>query len=189
MSDAPDVRTDPGVMAPTARVRVTGLDHVSVTCADLDASIAFYSDVLGLSVAARGESEDSELAQLMDRDRVRIRWADVEVGDGVILELVQFLEPTGAPLVKSLWNPGATHLGLGVADLDAAHARLLAGGVRVLSRPVRLTEEGAWHDVRVLYAIDPDGIWIELVQRPEPEPVRVLLETDDDVLRIDVDER
>jgi catechol 2,3-dioxygenase-like lactoylglutathione lyase family enzyme len=165
--------------------RVTGLDHVSVTCGDLDASIAFYAGLLGLRVEARGESEDRELAELMGRERVRIRWADVELGDGPVLELVEFLEPTGPPVARSLWNPGATHIGLRVDDLDAVHARLRDAGVQVLSGPVRLTEEGAWHDVRVLYAIDPDGTWIELVERPETEPVTIVEEAGGDVLRIE----
>jgi catechol 2,3-dioxygenase-like lactoylglutathione lyase family enzyme len=164
--------------------RVTGLDHVSVSCADLDASIAFYAGLLGLRVEARGESDDPELAALLGRPRARIRWADVEIGQGMILELVEFLEPAGSPVVRDLWNPGATHVGLRVDDLDAVHARLLEAGVRLRSGPVRLTEEGAWHDVRVLYAIDPDGTWIELVQRPEPA-VTILHEDEGDAIRIE----
>jgi catechol 2,3-dioxygenase-like lactoylglutathione lyase family enzyme len=164
--------------------RVTGLDHVSVSCADLESSIAFYSDLLGLRVEARGESEDPELAELMGRERVRIRWADVELGGGQTLELVQFLEPSGPRVARELWSPGATHVGLRVDDLDAVHARLVEAGVRMRSGPVRLTEEGAWHDVRVLYATDPDGTWIELVERPEPA-VTILHEDEDEPLRIE----
>ena len=171
----------------TVRAKVTGFDHVSITCGDLDASLAFYADMLGLRVAARGESDDREIAAMMDLDRVRIRWADVDLGGGTVLELIEFLHPAGTPVSKSLWDPGATHIGLQVDDIDAAHARLLEAEVRVVSEPVRLTEEGSWHGARVLYAIDPDGTWIELVQRPEA--VAVLHEMDDEGIRIDVHER
>jgi len=171
----------------TRRVKVSGFDHVSVTCGDLDASIAFYAGVLELEIAARGESDDREIALMMDLDRVRIRWADVDLGDGMTLELVQFLLPAGSPVSKSLWDPGATHIGLQVDDIDAMHARLREAEVRVVSKPVRLTEEGSWYGAKVLYVIDPDGTWIELVERPEP--VAVLQETDDQEIRIDVHER
>lgn len=171
----------------TVQSGVTGFDHVSITCGDLDASIAFYADVLGLRVDARGESDDREIAAMMDLDRVRIRWADVDLGGGTVLELVEFLHPAGAPVSKSLWDPGATHIGLQVDDIDAAHARLLEAEVRVVSEPVRLTEEGSWYGSRVLYAVDPDGTWIELVQRPET--VTLLHETDDEGIRVDVHER
>lgn len=167
-------------------MRVTGLDHVSITTADLDASIAFYADLLGLRVLDRGESEDAEVAVMIDLERARIRWADLDVGDGVVLELLQFLDPVGAPLNRSPWDPGATHTGLQVDDIDAMHARLREAGVRVISKPVRLTEKGSWHGTKVLYAVDPDGTWIELVERAEP--VSVSSEADGEALRGGVDE-
>ncbi|MGZ4155362.1 MAG: VOC family protein, partial [Actinomycetota bacterium] len=40
------------------------LDHVSVTTADLERSIAFYRDVLGLPLVDRGEMEGEELETL-----------------------------------------------------------------------------------------------------------------------------
>jgi catechol 2,3-dioxygenase-like lactoylglutathione lyase family enzyme len=168
------------------RVKVSGFDHVSVTCSDLDASIAFYAGVLGLEVAARGESDDPEIALMMGLDRVRIRWADLDLGDGITLELVQFLHPSGSPVSKTLWDPGATHIGLQVEDIEATHARLRDADVRVVSKPVRLTEEGSWYGAKVLYAVDPDGTWIELVERPDP--VTVLHETDEQEIRVDVHE-
>jgi catechol 2,3-dioxygenase-like lactoylglutathione lyase family enzyme len=171
----------------TERVKVSGFDHVSVTCRDRDASIAFYADVLRLDVAARGESDDRELAMMMGLDHVRMRWADVDLGGGMTLELVQFLHPAGSPVSKSLWDPGATHIGLQVDDIDAMHARLREAGVRVVSKPVRLTEEGSWYGAKVLYVVDPDGTWIELVERPEQ--VAVLPETGEQDIRIDVHER
>jgi len=148
-------------------MEVVRLDHVSVTVRDLDASLAFYVGLLGLPLIARGESGDVELAEIMDQEDVRIRWADIEVGDALTLELVEFVHPIGTPITKSLWDPGSTHIGLQVDDIDAVYVRLRDAGVRVVSKPVRLTEEGDWHGVRVHYAIDPDSTWIELVQRPD----------------------
>lgn len=148
-------------------MKVTRFDHVSITTADLDGSIAFYTDLLGLQVLDRGESEENEIAIMINLERARIRWADLDVGDGVVLELLQFLHPIGAPLNTSLWDPGATHIGLQVDDIDAVHARLRKAGVRLISKPVRLTEKGSWHGAKVLYAVDPNGTWIELVERAE----------------------
>ena len=50
-----------------------------------------------------------------------------------------------------------------------------------------MTEEGSWYGAKVLYVVDPDGTWIELVERPEP--VTVLHETDDQEIRVDVHEK
>lgn len=147
------------------------LDHVSVTVRDIEASLSFYTDLLGLPLIARGTSDDAELAEIMGQQDVSIRWADIEVGEGLVLELVEFEQPVGTPVTKSLWDPGATHIGLQVADIDAVHERLQEAGVQLVSKPVRLTEEGDWYGVQVHYAIDPDGTWIELVQRPDPVAV------------------
>jgi len=99
-----------------------------------------------------------------------IRWADLDLGDGHVLELLEFVEPQGKPLEKVLWDPGAGHIGLRVDDIDAVRARLRDAKVEVRSEPVTLEEPGPWFGVRVLYAIDPDGTWVELVERPSPLP-------------------
>jgi catechol 2,3-dioxygenase-like lactoylglutathione lyase family enzyme len=146
------------------RIHVSGFDHVSVTTSDLDASVAFYSGHLGLSVMETGQSEGSELDELLGIEDVKIRFADLDLGESRVLELIQFVRPTGTRVSKDQWDPGATHIGLRVSDIDSLHDRLRDGGVRLISKPVRLTEEGAWDGARVLYAVDPDGTWVELVQ-------------------------
>ena len=143
------------------------LDHVSVTVRDIEASLAFYVELLELPLIARGMSDVAELAVIMGQRDVSIRWADIDVGEALVLELIEFVQPVGAPVTKSLWDPGATHIGLQVADIDAVHERLREAGVQLVSKPVRLTEQGDWYGVQVHYAIDPDGTWIELVQRPD----------------------
>ena len=143
-----------------------GFDHVSVSTADLDGSIVFYSDLLGIPVLDRGEDSGPELRKLVGLDDVSIRWADLDLGDARILELVEFTSPRGASPAKSLWDPGSGHFGLRVDDLNGLYDRLREAGVTVRSEPVTWNEPGAWDGVRVMYAIDPDGTWVELVERP-----------------------
>jgi len=143
-----------------------GFDHVSVSTADLDRSISFYSGLLGIPVLERGEDSGAEIRKLVGLEDVSIRWADLDLRDDRILELVEFVTPLGASIPKSLWDPGSGHLGLRVHDLDGVHARLLEADITVRSEPVTWREPGAWNGVRVLYAIDPDGAWVELVERP-----------------------
>jgi catechol 2,3-dioxygenase-like lactoylglutathione lyase family enzyme len=145
-----------------------GFDHVSVSTADLDRSIAFYTGVLGIPVLGRGEDSGPEIRKLVGLDDVSIRWADLDLRDDRILELVEFISPPGESIARSLWDPGSGHFGLRVDDLDGLYARLLEAHITLRSEPVTWTEPGAWNGVRVLYAIDPDGTWVELVERPRP---------------------
>jgi catechol 2,3-dioxygenase-like lactoylglutathione lyase family enzyme len=198
-------------------MKVRGLDHVSVTVADLDRSLAFYRDLLGLRVRETGEEEGGQMATIVGFPGVRFRYADVELGDGRILELLQYLAPAGTPITQRTSDPGSGHIAFLVADIDEAYAELVGAGVTVRSAPVtieahpgplRVTHSmspapvstetrhagaagaaGAtdvigmikaidadaitievpdyWAGVKVFYAVDPDGVTVEFVQRPE----------------------
>jgi catechol 2,3-dioxygenase-like lactoylglutathione lyase family enzyme len=148
-------------------MRVKGLDHVSVTCGDLDASIRFYRDLLHLPFRAQGEADEPELARMTGLAGARIRWAELDLGGGRILELGEVLEPRGEPVDGDLNAPGRGHIGLEVDGIEDLRASLAGAGVHVRSEPVRLTEPGEWFGVRSLYAEDPDGMLIELVDRSD----------------------
>ncbi|MQA73420.1 MAG: hypothetical protein GEU88_03535 [Solirubrobacterales bacterium] len=148
--------------------RATGLDHVSVTSADLDRSLAFYRDLLGLELRGRGEAEGGEF-EITGIPDPSVRWADLELSHGQVLELIEYVEPRGTPSRPLPNDPGATHISLRVADIDAVHSRLREAAVSVVSEPVRIASAGAWQGARVFYASDPDGVTVELIQ-PAPLP-------------------
>lgn len=156
------------------------LDHVSITTADLDRSVAFYGDVLGLALLASGEAGEPELSDLVGIPGVRVRYAEFDLGAPHILEVLEYLSARGEALEPSPNRPGATHIALAVADISPVKARLDAAGATVSRDVVTLTEDTDWNGVRTLYARDPDGVSIELVERDgvirlaetEPRPAR-----------------
>ena len=145
-------------------MRSLGLDHVSVTVADLDRSIRFYGDLLGLQLTGRGEGSGPEMERITGLLGVRFLWAEFDLGASQVLELIQYLEPPGAPLQQRINDPGSGHIGIRVDDGAAFRSRLLEAGVPV-GEQVQITEAGDWHGVRVAYVTDPDGVTVELVQR------------------------
>jgi catechol 2,3-dioxygenase-like lactoylglutathione lyase family enzyme len=151
------------------------LDHVSVTCGDVEASIAFYRDVIGLPLIDRGRIEGDDLGTLIGHPGASALWAELALGGGQILELLQYVEPAEEALEPRPVRPGATHIGLAFEQLEPVLARVRDAGVEV-SETVILDEPG-WEGVRCAYASDPDGVSIELVQRPR-ERVVVLPETE-----------
>jgi diaminopimelate decarboxylase len=147
-----------------ARWRAKGLDHVAVTSGDLDRSLAFYCDLLGLTLRGRGEAQGgSEFAATGIPD-ASVRWADLELPHGQVVELIEFLSPKGSPVRSRPNDPGATHLSLRVADVDATHARLREARVSVRGEPVEIADPGPWQGARCFYATDPDGVTVELIQ-------------------------
>ena len=146
------------------------LHHVGLTVSDLEVSIDFYCAVLGCVVRERSQSEGSEIETLTGVGGARILTADLELENGDILELIQYLEPQADTLMQHRSQPGHTHIGFVVGDVDAAYERLTAHGCTPSSRPVTIEEPGsAWDGVRAIYACDPDGRTVEILELPEGE--------------------
>jgi catechol 2,3-dioxygenase-like lactoylglutathione lyase family enzyme len=148
-------------------VTVRGIDHAGITVASVAAALGFYRDLLGLRVTDEGEDGGPELDAITGLSDARIRYAELDLGGGQLLEVIEYLSPTGAPLAQRACDPGASHLALRVDDVDAVRDRLAAAGVPIAGRPTTISAPGAWHGARCVYVEDPDGRTVELVQRPQ----------------------
>jgi catechol 2,3-dioxygenase-like lactoylglutathione lyase family enzyme len=146
---------------------MTGLHHVGLTVSDLDASIAFYSALLGCRLRERSQNSGDEIETMTGVRDASIVTADLEVPGGGLLELIQFVHPVATRLAQERQQPGHTHLGFVVDSVDAARARLAGLGAGQVSKAVTIVEPGsAWDGVRALYACDPDGRTIECLELP-----------------------
>ena len=139
--------------------RATGLDHVSVTSGDLDRSLGFYCDLLGLELRARGEATGARSSRSPGSPTPASAGRISELPHGQVLELIEYVEPRGAPSRPQPNDPGATHISLRVADVDAVYepAAQRRRAVWSASRS-KITSPGAWKGARVFYSSDPDGV-------------------------------
>jgi catechol 2,3-dioxygenase-like lactoylglutathione lyase family enzyme len=152
--------------------------HLGLVVADLERSLGFYCDRIGLSLLARGTESDERYAEMLGVPRVRFAWAELDLGGGHVLELLRFDEqsdaPSGGAEGATPAAPGAmsqaAHLGIQVDDIDAVHDALVKDGVTVFSRPVELAEDNHWLGTRVFYALDPDRHMVELIQEAPAGP-------------------
>ena len=139
---------------------VTGYWHSGFVVADLDRSVRFYVDGLGLTLIRTFRTDSDTSAQVLAYERVDVKGALLEVGPGAMLELLEYVEPrTAARQISERHVIGSAHLALLVDDVEAALSRLVEYGGARRNDPVE-TEPG-----KVLtYAQDPDGNWLELAQ-------------------------
>jgi catechol 2,3-dioxygenase-like lactoylglutathione lyase family enzyme len=146
---------------------VTRIDHVGITVSDLDRALGFYRDLLGLRVIADTSVAEPEVAELLGLDSVQLRIADLDSGDGRVVELIQYLQPKGRRIAYESTDSATAHLAFTVDDLDALRERLTSAGATVVSRrPITISEPGGSFDGAIcLYVRDPDGLILELVQR------------------------
>jgi catechol 2,3-dioxygenase-like lactoylglutathione lyase family enzyme len=151
-------------------MRILGLDHVSVTTGDIARSLAFYRDLLELPVRSVGELSGDEVERITGVPGARLLSADLDLGHGQVLELLEYVG-AGDGEALALDRPGSGHIGLTVDDVDAIHRTLSEAGWAVKSPPIELTEPGDWFGARCMTVLDPDGVAVELVERPRPLPV------------------
>lgn len=149
-----------------------GIWHFSFTVSDLDAAVRFYTEVLGLELVHRQHQNNAYTRKLVGFDDADLLIAQLRVpGSGNRasshdLELVQYLSPAGTTRPVRICDPGAPHLALAVADVDAEYSRMTGMGVRFFSEPNRITE-GVNRGGATVYFEGPDRIVHELVQPPD----------------------
>ncbi len=138
--------------------------------ADLDRSLAFFTDVLTFAIVETGHLPSEELASSPGLPgAAAARYAGLKLGDEAI-RLIDY-EPAGKPMPadsrsNDLWFQ---HIAIIVSDMDAAHARLQQHGVTAASRngPQRLPDwNQAAAGIRAFYFRDPDGHYLEVLQFP-----------------------
>ena len=141
--------------------------HVGIATPDLDRSLAFYQSVLGLRL--RGEPQRVEptdprapvFAALFGSAWQGVRMAMLERPGGPDVELFEFSPRTEGS--RGAWpvawqSPGVFHVSFGCADVDATLERVEVAGGRRVCDPQQTSR------YRLVYALDPFGTVIELLQ-------------------------
>ena len=143
---------------------ITDFSHVTISCTDIDRSVAFY-ETLGLEVTNRiGELDSDGVAHAFDLPRGHltvVHLAPHGTTGGMVIDLVQWLDPApeGTPY-PALNYLGMTRLAFRVDDIDATVAELRGRGVDSwLSPDVQPFGEG----VRSIALTDPDGTILQLI--------------------------
>jgi catechol 2,3-dioxygenase-like lactoylglutathione lyase family enzyme len=143
--------------------------HTGLTVSDLDRSITFYRDVLGLELVSQWDSEQPYLRTVVGYPDASLRIALLRIPRGQTgvsghhVELLEYKTPRGTRSDPGTYHPGNAHIAFMVDDLDATYAELKARGVRFKSPPVEITA-GRNRGAKAVYLFDPDDITLELVQ-------------------------
>jgi len=147
-----------------------GIHHVGITVSNLDRSVAFFRDIMGLNllVPQTDRFEGEELEKGIGVPDAVVRIAIFEVDQNHRMECLEYFSPRSP--VQSPLPPnalGAMHVSFHCADIEAKYNELKSKGVAFLT-PINVIDEGPLIGWKWVYFKDPDGNTLELVQDQNP---------------------
>ena len=96
------------------------LHHTGFVVTDRDKSVAFYRDVVGLKLIAEYERIGPGIDAVIGYENTHLIIANLDLGGGHILELIQYLNPPPSERPTTERNViGTPHVAILVDDIEA----------------------------------------------------------------------
>ncbi len=132
-------------------MQLSHIEHIGIAVKDLDASIKYYEDVLGLRCYAIEEVKDQ-----------KVKTAFFVLGQTKI-ELLESTDPEG-PIGKFIEKKGqgVHHIAFAVQGLEQALEEMEKKGVQLIDRKPRKGAEGL--DIAFLHPKSTHGVLMELCE-------------------------
>lgn len=144
---------------------VHGISHVAVGVSDMDRSLAFYRDAIGLSV-----SRDTVEGVFGEQRRaVYLRIGSGDHDPFIVLDQQLSTEPFGTP--PRILQLGTHHFSFWVDDAQSVYEAMVEAGGRTVVQPTQV-DSAAYGEAEgrgVITAIvkDPDGNPVQIDQRAD----------------------
>src|SRR5271155_1103047 len=149
---------------------IRALDSVAMTVSDVDASRAFYEQVLNFAFVSDTEVSGEPYEHLYGVFGVRLRTVTLKLGDER-LQLEQFIAPHGRPFPadSSSNDRWFQHIAIIVSDMDRVYAWLREHKVTFASTGPQVLPK--WNlqaaGISAFYFRDPDGHYLEVLHFPK----------------------
>lgn len=142
--------------------------HVGLTVSDLERSIAFYRDMLGLEFQGEifMEGEETDKMFRMENCKARVAYlngsANIETPP---VELIQFVDNEIHKEQSNLFKTSISELCFYTDDIDTIYKKLIENNVDCLSEPQYFDfRADGFGESKAFYFRDPDGIILEIMQ-------------------------
>jgi catechol 2,3-dioxygenase-like lactoylglutathione lyase family enzyme len=140
--------------------------HTGLTVSDLERSLRFWRDGLGMEVVMRQDKRGGYLEAIVGEAGADVRMAHLAFpAGGHRIELFEYVEPRRIPSPRRPADVGFAHVCVVCDDIDSLLERMAAHGGSPFTAPVEV-DTGANAGGRCLYMRDPDGHVLELFQPP-----------------------
>lgn len=145
---------------------ISSIRHTGIVVRNLDESLKFYCDTLGLEIYKRcTEKQGQFIDKLTGIDKVKLEWVKVIIPAGGLIELLQYHSHPDPDVFKCPETfpsnrLGCSHISLTVDNLSQLYDELSKNGYKCNSEPLLSPDA----KVKILYCHDPDGVILELIE-------------------------
>lgn len=138
---------------------IKDLRHVCIAVKNLNKSLRFYRDILGLKISKAIDLEGRYPETVLNMRKIKLTYVKMRTpgqpkNSPPIFELHHWKNP------KILPKRGYHHISFSVKDMDAEFKRLTRLGVRFISKPIRTP----YSNTKICFGYDPDNNLIEFVE-------------------------
>lgn len=140
--------------------------HVGVTVTNLEKSMDFYENILGLKLVGKMIMKGKETDALFNMENVEVKIAYYNGSDEILCPPVELLEfSNGVKAPCSLNQTSISEICFIVKSIDETYKRLKNKGVEFISEPqyFDFTKDG-FGKSKAVYFKDNDGIVLELME-------------------------
>ena len=135
------------------------LFHVGLTVKNLERSLAFYRDVVGMKEGERLAVKSKAFDTLTNNPGAQLKVAHLTAGP-FMLQLIEYAAAGGITLDLHHNNVGSPHMSFYVPDIEAKYREVQQRGeVKITSGLVQIAPT-----MRSFYTEDPDGVPVEFLQ-------------------------
>jgi catechol 2,3-dioxygenase-like lactoylglutathione lyase family enzyme len=140
---------------------INGIHHVGISVSDLDRSIEFYCEILGMEMLGQASFGGEIMDHITGLTGTRGHSAMLRAG-AQHLELFEFAAPAAKPNdhLRPVCDHGISHFCMEVRNIQVEYERLKVRGVEFHCPPQ------PFGNMRATYARDPDGNVFELLEAP-----------------------
>ena len=142
-------------------MEATGISHIAVCVRDMDKSLTFYRDLLGMEIIkdAIEDTSTGGLTHTYKHHRNTRRTVHLDWGSGTHLVMTSHPgdQADGEPI--KLDQIGVSHISFSVRDVRVLADELIAKGVEIAGGLEAFAD--AEGNVRTFFAYDPDGILVQ----------------------------
>jgi lactoylglutathione lyase len=143
---------------------ISGFFHGGITVSDIDRSLTFYRDGLGLEIEFDRILDAAYLREVLALGFDDMRAVYLRIPGGGFVELLEYRGVERLSAASRPCDYGAGHLCFYVEGIDDVFERLVSLGFRSRSNVVDITS-GPNAGARSVYFADADGYLVELFQR------------------------